>query len=411
MQINIATPDGRYSPDSPAWRPQSKRLNLARNRYQKGSLHLQHGSWKARWREDVIDEGGRLHRIRRQITLGPKAQFPTKKLAQRQFDLTLARVNALNYMPGRMSTFEMFVERWKVDVLPQREISTQRAAMWHLRRYLLPELGSMLVDQIGQEQAQILIARITGMGKSSKTAINVIGTLSTILRTARSWGYTSHELNWKDLSFPKRTERVCRRFFSAVEASAIIALAESKWPDQPWALLFRLAAVTGMRAGELLGLKWADIDFDRRLICVRRKVWYGHVGTVKTLASERVLPVPHSLAEQFRRYLATWRPNADGWLFATETGKPVMIQHVVQRKLWLCLDDLKIKRCGLHAFRHGHASMLVDGGAPMTVARDQLGHTDMRLTLGVYSHVIDNARREAVERLADRLDAACGQQK
>jgi integrase len=64
------------------------------------------------------------------------------------------------------------------------------------------------------------------------------------------------------------------------------------------------------------------------------------------------------------------------------------------------LDALKIPRCGLHAFRHTHSSLLVEGGAPVSVAQAQLRHADPRITLGIYSHVVGNSQREAVEKLA-----------
>jgi integrase len=76
---------------------------------------------------------------------------------------------------------------------------------------------------------------------------------------------------------------------------------------------------------------------------------------------------------------------------------------VVQRKLWPILDRLGISRCGLHAFRHTHASLLVELGAPVSVAQAQLRHTDPKLTLGVYSHVVGDSQRKAVEKLASIL--------
>jgi integrase len=64
------------------------------------------------------------------------------------------------------------------------------------------------------------------------------------------------------------------------------------------------------------------------------------------------------------------------------------------------LDALKVPRCGLHAFRHTHSSLLVEGGAPVSVAQAQLRHSDPRVTLGIYSHVIGDSQRGAVEKLA-----------
>jgi integrase len=377
---------------------------MARRRYQRGSLVLRNGVWTARWREDVIADGA-LRRVRKALAIGTKAEYPTKRLAQRQFDLTLARINNPTYTAGRVATFAAFVERWKMDVLPHRKPSTQRAAKWHLSKYLVPELGQAMMEQIGCERAQGLITKLARLELAPKTIVNVVGTLSSVLGTAHDWGYRAERLSWARLMFPQRRERIRRRFFSAQEARAIIELTEKKWPAEPWGLLFALAAMTGMRAGELMALKTDDVDLERRVVCVRRSVWYGRVTAPKTRAGERVLPLPVTLAERLRRYLQAWTPNEERFLFATRTGKPVVIGNIVQRKLWTVLDELKIERCGMHAFRHSHASMLVAMGAPMTVARDQLGHTDPRLTFEVYSHAISGAQRESIEKLAGLLDS------
>lgn len=77
--------------------------------------------------------------------------------------------------------------------------------------------------------------------------------------------------------------------------------------------------------------------------------------------------------------------------------------NVVQRKLWPILDALKIPRCGLHAFRHTQSSLLLEVSAPATAAQAQLGHSDPRITLGIYSHVIGDSQRQSVERVAQTL--------
>jgi integrase len=84
-------------------------------------------------------------------------------------------------------------------------------------------------------------------------------------------------------------------------------------------------------------------------------------------------------------------------------GRPFNATKVVQKGLWPVLDKLKIKRCGLHAFRHTHTSLLLAVGAPPTVAQAQLRHSDPRITLGIYGHVIGNSQRDAVEQVAQIL--------
>ncbi|MGB7226274.1 MAG: site-specific integrase, partial [Candidatus Acidiferrales bacterium] len=161
---------------------------------------------------------------------------------------------------------------------------------------------------------------------------------------------------------------------------------------------------TALRPGELLGLKVEEVDFERGVIFVRRSAWYSKLQSPKNDGSIRVLPTPGPLASRLKAFLQSWRPNSAGLLFATANGTPLCANNVVQRQLWPVLDKLKIPRCGLKAFRHMHASLLVDGGAPVTVAQAQLGHADPRVTLGIYSHVIGESQRDAVEKIAAVVD-------
>jgi integrase len=91
-------------------------------------------------------------------------------------------------------------------------------------------------------------------------------------------------------------------------------------------------------------------------------------------------------------------------LFFNRRGRPYNATKVVQKALWPVLDKLKIERCGLHAFRHTHSSLLLETGASPTVAQAQLRHSDPRITLGIYGHVIGDSQRNAVDRVAEILD-------
>jgi len=206
-------------------------------------------------------------------------------------------------------------------------------------------------------------------------------------------------VNFEALTLPERGERIEARFFTPEEVRRILAST-----PEPYATAFEVAALTAMRPGELFGLKVTDLDFDRRLISIRRSARYSKLQAPKTNASARVVPMPERLDTRLRLYVDALQENSAGLLFATRKGTPLCANNVVQRFLWPVLDRLDIPRCGLKAFRHAHSSLLVETGAPMTVAQKQLGHTDARVTLGIYSHVIGDSQRRAVERVADVLD-------
>jgi integrase len=100
----------------------------------------------------------------------------------------------------------------------------------------------------------------------------------------------------------------------------------------------------------------------------------------------------------------SWVPNPQGFLFVTRNNRPPSSNKVVEYHLWPILDALEIPRCGVHAFRHTHTALLLDSGATPKVVQRQLRHSDARTTLEIYGHVVGDAHRAAVEKVASIVD-------
>jgi hypothetical protein len=122
----------------------SRNNSMARKRYQRGSVFLsgkKNDKWIGRYRKDVIGLDGTVRRVRRDVVLGTKREFPTKRLAQRRLDAVLARINGLDYRACRVATFDEFLERWREESLPSQKPSShlvvltgpvkQSAKRWH----------------------------------------------------------------------------------------------------------------------------------------------------------------------------------------------------------------------------------------------------------------------------------------
>jgi integrase len=371
---------------------------MARKRYQKGFVYLDGDKWKGRYREDLITGEG-TKRVRREVILGCKREM-TKPLAERRMEVVLARINSLDYRPGRVATFAEFLERWKSEVLTKQQPSSARSVKSHLKCYIVPQLGKLRLEQFGVENQQTFLTRVFEKGVSRKTLLNVLGTLSSILSTARDWGYNCEMIDVSKLRLPPRAARYEAQHFTIEQLQKMLAIAE-----EPWRTLFCILTLEGLRAGEALGLQWGDIDLDRELLHVRRSAWYGKIQTVKSQASETVLPIPTALTSILKEYRAQWRPNPQGFLFVTRNGRPPSSNKVVEYQLWTILDALGIHRCGLHAFRHTHTALLLDSGATPKVVQRQLRHSDARTTLEIYGHVVGDAHREVVEKVASVVDA------
>jgi integrase len=257
-------------------------------------------------------------------------------------------------------------------------------------------LGKMRLNEIGVENQQVFVNRLSGT-VSRKMLLNVLGTLSSMLKTARNWGYVSEGIDFGKLVLPEKSYGKPAIFFTAHQVRAILAEATGLYR-----VMLAIAAMTGLRIGEILALAVSDFDFERKLLTVRRSVWRRKLSTPKTLTSQAVLPLPDALARIVREYIATLKRE---WLFQNTRGSFLTSENVVRQALTPILDKLGLPRCGFHAFRHTHATLLLYNGATPQEAQAQLRHADPRITIGVYSHVQAESRRQVVEKLATILDA------
>jgi integrase len=396
-QLVVSPAKGRIAVECDSLPPRGQQIGerggkLARRRFQKGRVFLRgkkNPVWVGRWREDVI-ENGSIRRIERSEVLGSKSDFPTKRLALRELEKRLSVVNDPRYRARPTAKFADFVSRWESLVLTQHKPSTQATIKSHLHRHLVPFFGNRQMREIEPEEVQQFISSVR---LSAKTAKNLFATMQMLCKSARTWGYIAHD-PVAGIVLPKR-HRVARRFFSVEEALRILAAA-----PEPYRMFYWLALETGMRAGELCGLRVSDFDFDRGLVNVGQSVWRGKFQSPKSENAMRCFTLSRGLLVQVAAYLKQWRPNETGLVFITRNGTPWDANLLVKRKLYPLLDSLGIERGGLHAFRHTNSTLMDRLGVPLKVRQQRLGHSDPSLTLGVYTHVAS----EDDERVAEQLD-------
>lgn len=342
-------------------------------------------------------QGEQTIRVERSMVLGTVAELKTKRIAQRLLDPILARINSFDYRPSKFITVDKFADVWETQVLTHQKPSSVRAVKAHLRTHIRKHLGKVLLHDLTPQVQQNFVTLISRK-VSRKTVLNILGTLSSMMRTAKSWGYCTQPVMTSELALPSDELRKLARFFNGDEARTIITIA-----PEPYRTMFAIAAMTGLRVGEVLGLQKADLDFEQRMIHVRRSAWHGQIQTVKSKASQAPVAMADALATLLKEYLATWKANPEGFLFLNRRKRPFNATKVVQLGLWPVLDNLRIKRAGMHAFRHCHASLLMEVGANPKVAQEQMRHSDARITLGIYGHVIGDAQRQAVEKVGEMI--------
>ena len=172
--------------------------------------------------------------------------------------------------------------------------------------------------------------------------------------------------------------------------------------------LFLTAIMTGARQGEILGLKWSDVDFSKKQISINRTFNMGRFFTPKTKGSARRI----DLAPMIVRELAAWQllsgGRNDGLVFSNEAGQPMNYSNMVQRYYRKALKDAGIPQIRFHDLRHTYASLLLAQGENIKYVQTQLGHSSPTVTLNVYAHLMKETNQEAVCRLENTIFEGTG---
>lgn len=296
-------------------------------------------------------------------------------------------------------TVPQIAKEWRTNVAVNLKGSTTRAAESHLRAHIVPKLGSLHLTEIGAKTVQGFVAYLGSGGRSRKTVENVLLTLSSLIKTARAWGYACGDFRFADLTLPREGVREEPRCFSDDEVRKIIANAY-----EPLSTIVAVTAVLGLRIGETLALRRSDVDFAKKIICIRQSVDAATrtIGTAKSPASRADLPMSKELETRLRAHLQRHDGKND-LLFVNGRGRPLSANKLREKKLHPLLEKLGIPRGGFHAARHGAASSLLADGATPAVVQRQLRHSDARITLGIYGHVVGDEQRSAVQNRSARL--------
>jgi len=302
-----------------------------------------------------------------------------------------------------------FFERWLADTIaPSRRAKTYRSYEQIARCHLIPDLGRVQLAKLEPQQVQTLLKRKQAEGLSARTVAYIRAVLRQALNQALRWGLVAR--NVAALVEPPKVEHFRITPLSPAQTTAFLETAKGERLEA----LYRVALSLGLRQGEALGLRWEDIDLEGRTlrVAVALQAANGTLTLVepKTENARRTLPLPLALVAALRAHRARqaeerlklgehWHDH--GLVFCTRFGTPIHPRNLIRS-----FHALR-KRAGLpsprfHDLRHSCLSLLAAQGIPARVAMEIAGHSDIRLTQNVYTHVYDEAKQQAAD-VMDRL--------
>lgn len=296
--------------------------------------------------------------------------------------------------------FSAFASQWVDDHSIEWRRSHIRSLLSTLNGRLVPEFGGKAVGSITKSDIlafRATLAKVKGRGEqvglSSKRINEIIGLLRQILtEAADQFQFTSPALSIKKL----RVRKTDVNPFSLVDVQRVMATARPDYKDY-----FTTRFLTGMRTGEVHGLKWKYIDWDLRIIRVRETFVLGEDEYTKTDGSQRDIQMSQPVFEALKRQFEVTGKTSD-YVFCNQTGQPLDNKNFSDRVWYPLLRHLDLEKRRPYQMRHTAATLwLASGEAPEWIAR-QLGHTSTEMLFRVYSRYVPNLTRQdgsAMERL------------
>lgn len=295
-------------------------------------------------------------------------------------------------------TVAAFAQQW-LDARSGLRDGTLYLYKGFLRNYVLPALGMIRLIDLSPLHLIQLLANMERDGKSARLREQVYRLLHAML----NWGVKCELLVrnvCNNIDAPRPTRRPMRSLTSE-QAFDLLRAARSERLHA----LFVLAVMSGLRLGELLGLKWSDVDFEAARISVQRSLLEqgGRLqeGEPKTAAGKRSIKVPplalHALREHKKRMLLEGNPGPS--VFCNTRGGPYRRSNFYGQFFKPLLKKAGLPDHRFHDLRHTAASLMLSQGIQAKVVQETLGHSRIGLTLDTYSHVLPSMQDEAATRM------------
>lgn len=337
----------------------------------------------------------------------------TKRQAQDELAKIISEYNNGSYIAPSKMTVQMLILQWMtVYAMPQLAPNTVRGYKVNFNKHTIPYLGHILVQRLSSVEIQNMYVKLEEKGLSPSSIRYVHTTLREVLQYA--YKMRMIPVNPADFVSAPRQGKYKSEVYNAEEVAELLRCA--KGTDMELPLMLDLE--TGLRRGELLALKWSDINWEahtltveRNLVCINGE----HIfGDPKTKSGNRKLLLSESLIEKLRQHRirqteirlqlgATYQNNhlicckADGTPYNTGT---------FSHKFFYLLKKHGLKHIRLHDIRHTNATLMLENGIPAKIACERLGHSGIAITLDTYSHVSPKMQKDAVEKLSSDIFVA-----
>jgi integrase len=342
------------------------------------------GATRKFWMIDINYEhpDGRIERVRKVSPVQTRrgSEQHERNIRQALLDGTYGRKEK-QPTPTLAEFWKDFLDAYVVTENKASEHLAKKA-IW--KNHLEPHFGRLRLDEIGAEHVARYKAAKLKAAYNRKSITNHLAVLRKMLAVALEWGRLDHMpvVKWQLRAPPPPFD-----FLTFDEAARLVEGADGMWHT-----MVVVALRTGLRHGELLALRWQDVDLVAGRLMVRQALSAKRIDTPK---NGRTREVP--LSDETIRALKAHRHLRGEFVFCDGAGK-LLTRDACKWPLWAACKRAGLRLIGWHTLRHTFASHLVMRGAPLKAVQELLGHSDITMTMR-YAHLSADARRDAVQLL------------
>ena len=362
----------------------------------------------------VMDVGRTAEGKRRQKWHG---SYPTRKAADAVRAHLVNEYHRGTYVePSSLTLAEWVRDTWLPSMKSQVKPSTWHSYSRNCELHLLPRLGHRMLRELTPALLngvyRDLLAGGGGKGAGAGLSATTVRYMHTTLHKALSDAVDSGLLafNPADRARPPRPERTGQkelRSWTPVQLRAFLESVAGTRLEAAW----HLAAMTGMRRGEVLGLRWADIDFEAGRLAVRHTIItvnYEVQDSTPKSSQARVVDLDPGTIRQLRDHHVRQLLEREEWaaghgdgdlVFAHEDGTPVH-PDVFSQMFGRAVAKTALPRIRLHDLRHTHATIALSAGVPVKVISERLGHQSPAFTMKQYAHALPGMQADAAAQVA-----------
>ncbi|MFL0361654.1 tyrosine-type recombinase/integrase [Pseudobacillus sp. 179-B 2D1 NHS] len=334
--------------------------------------------------------------------------FETKKQAMEEMTKLRAEVLQDEFLDLTQMSYARYMEEWFQERKSRLQKTTYETHLLFYQNVIKPKLGHLKLQQIAPIQIQKFVNDLVNDTSYSEHTIHLIFRIvSASLKKAKvlklikdnpTIGITLPKLKRKEINV-----------WSLEQVNLFITEAKSIKRLTRCFIGFLVSIYTGMRQGEILGLRWKDVDFESQTVYIRQTLTQkAEIKTgAKNEASIRSIHIPNKLVDELRAYrkqllqeklLLGNKYHDNDLVICTRDGRP-MIPRNFRKEFYNVIEKVGLPKIRFHDLRHTHATILIQQNVNVKLISERLGHSDIETTLNTYSHVLPNMQKSVSDEL------------